>query len=423
MKTKNKKKKFEQIAKAPTESPGSYYVRKGRNNNWYLMIETYVGGKRKQQGVEQNRFNELGLTKTMTLAQARTRVREINKLDKNKKSEYRAKIFSAKRGEWQKAVDKIYFPPEIMEAFLSDIYDSPGMKKKYQNRLVRCFEVITEMIPKHVQILPHQYNSNIKKVVSYFCKQKYSISYSSDIIMVMNMWAKCYAKHKGVYADLIEKLNPSFREAINEAHLTKEVAVRKRALPITRLDLENMYSLIDKSNEEEMGFYRWVRASWFFGLRPSELDRFIDENQEEERIVFENGVKCLQVKQTKTVNKSGVRLSYKKIPVLSKEQDEALTDILNFPAKRPEPEWMDKHLRIKNKKYKPEGHKFDCYSGRKGFIDLMLSPEYNQKLENISVYLGHTSITTSFTHYKDKENLHYTPTTYTEKTKKPKLVG
>ena len=423
MKQKTKKKKFEQVAKAPTESPGSYYVRKGLNNTWYLMIETYIGGERKQRGVEQARFNDLGLTNTMTLAQARSRVREINKLDRNKKSEYRAKIFSAKRAEWQKAVDKIYFPPEIMETFLSDIYDSPGMKKKYQNRLVRCFEVITEMIPKHVQILPHQYNSNIKKVVSYFCKQKYSISYSSDIIMVMNMWAKCYAKHKGVYADLIEKLNPSFRIAINDAHLTKEVAVRKRAVPITRPDLENMQSLIDKSNEEEMGFYRWVRASWLFGLRPSELDRFILGNQEEERIVYDDGVMCLQVKQTKTVNKSGVRLSYKKIPVLSKEQEEALAEILNFPATRPEPEWMDKRLRIKGKKYKPEGHKFDCYSGRKGFIDLMLSPEYNQKLENISVYLGHTSITTSFTHYKDKENLHYTPTTYSEKNKKPKLAG
>lgn len=275
MKQKIKKKKFEQVAKAPTESPGSYYVRKGRNNTWYLMIETYIGGERKQRSVEQARFNDLGLANTMTLVQARARVRDINKLDRNKKSEYRAKIFSAKRAEWQKAVDKIYFPPEIMESFLSDIYDSPGMNKKYQNRLVRCFEVVTEMIPKHVQILPHQYNSNIKKVVNYFCKQKYSISYSSDIIMVMNMWAKCYAKHKGIYADLIEKLNPSFRIALNEAHTTKEIAVRKRALSITRPDLENMYSLVDKSNEDEMSFYRWVRASWLFGLRPSELDRFI----------------------------------------------------------------------------------------------------------------------------------------------------
>lgn len=69
-----------------------------------------------------------------------------------------------------------------MESFLSDIYDSPGMKKKYQNRLVRCFEVVTEMLSKHVQILPHQYNSNIKKVVSYFCKQKYSISYHPTLL-------------------------------------------------------------------------------------------------------------------------------------------------------------------------------------------------------------------------------------------------
>ena len=237
------------------------------------------------------------------------------------------------------------------------------------------------------------------------------------------MWAKCYAKHKGVYADLIEKLNPSFREAINDAHITKEVAVRKRALPITRADLENMYSLVDKSDEEQMSFYRWVRASWFFGLRPSELDRFIVNKEKIERVVFEKGVKCIVVKQTKTVNKSGVRLTYKKIPILSSEQDEALEDILNYSAIRPDPSWMDQHLRIKNKKYKPEGHKFDCYSGRKGFIDLMLSSDYNQKLENISVYLGHTSVSTSYTHYKDKENLHYTPTSYTEKKKKPKLVG
>jgi hypothetical protein len=29
--------------------------------------------------------------------------------------------------------------------------------------------------------------------------------------VVMNMWAKCYPKHKGANAGLIGKLNPSFR--------------------------------------------------------------------------------------------------------------------------------------------------------------------------------------------------------------------
>lgn len=421
---KNKKKKIEELVKAPSESPGSYYVRKGRRDNqWYLMIETYTGGKRKQRSVGAARFPEMGLAKTMTLAQARKRVSEINKLDRATSLEYRARIFSAKRAEWQKAVDKIYFPPEIMEEFLADIYDSPGIKIKYQNRLVRCFEVITEMIPEHVQALPHQYNASIKKIVSYFCRQKYSISYSSDIIMVMNMWAKCYAKHKGVYADTIERLSPTFREALNDAHNTKTVAVRKRALSITREEIENLYSVVDKSDDEQMSYYRWIRASWLFGLRPSELDRFILNKEKDERVGYDKGVKYISVKQTKTVNKSGIRLGYKKIPILSKEQDEALEDIMKNTANRPHPDWMDKHLRVKNKTYRPAGHKFDCYSGRKGFTDLMLGAGYNQKLENISVYLGHSSITTSFNHYKDKENIYYTPTGYTEKSKKPKLVG
>lgn len=170
---------------------------------------------------------------------------------------------------------------------------------------------------------------------------------------------------------------------------------------------------------------KWVIIGGFVlaGLRPSELDRFIENNQEKDRVAFENGVKCLVVKQTKTVNKSGVRLGYKKIPVLSKEQNEALEEILNHSSTRPSPEWMDKYLRRKGHSYKPKGHKFDCYSGRKGFIDLMLSQDYNQKLENISVYPGHSSVSTSYTHYKDKENAYYSETEYTKKSKKPKLVG
>ncbi len=422
MKYTHKKKKFKQLAKAPTRSAGSYYVKKN-GGNWYLMIETYLNGQRSQNPVESSRFVELGFTKSMTLDQARARVRELNKLDKKRKSEFRAKIFSAKRADWQRSVDQIYFPSEIVETFLQDIKDTPKIKTKYLNRLVRCFEVITEMIPKHVQAQPHQYNSCIKKIVNYFCHQKYSISYASDIIMVMNMWAKHYAKHRGVYVDLIERLAPAYREAIKESHDTKEGSVRKRALPITRAEIENMQAQVSTNDLEEMSHCRWVIASWLFGLRPSELDRFIQGDQDEDRVIFEKGVKCLNVKQTKTVNKTGVRLSYKKIPILNHEQDKALDDILNKPTRRPHPDWMDKKLRIKDKKYRPERHKFDCYSGRKGFIDLMLAPPYNQKLENISVYLGHSSVTTSYVHYKDKENLHFTPTEYTDSRKTPKLVG
>jgi hypothetical protein len=98
MKNHIKKKKFHQVTKAPTESAGSYYIKKN-GKNWYLMIETYLAGERRQRTVDTARFTDLGFSRTMTVDQAKLRARELNKLDRNKKSEYRAKIFSAKRAE------------------------------------------------------------------------------------------------------------------------------------------------------------------------------------------------------------------------------------------------------------------------------------------------------------------------------------
>lgn len=137
-----------------------------------------------------------------------------------------------------------------------------------------------------------------------------------------------------------------------------------------------------------------------------------------------DGVRCLVVQQTKTLNKEGDRLSTKKIPVLSQEQDDCLNDILNLPTERPPVEFIDKNLRVKGRDYSEDypGQKFDCYSGRKGFIDLMLAEPYNQILENVSVHLGHSSVSTSYSHYKDKVELHHTPTAFTKKGRKPKVI-
>lgn len=242
--------------------------------------------------------------------------------------------------------------------------------------------------------------------------------------MVLNMWARHYSKYKGTYADVIGKMTSGYREALRDAHKQKAAAVRKKAIPITRDEIEHLWGKVQKkNNEEEHSFYRWVRASWLFGLRPSELDRFVNTKNKEKLTTFVNGVRCLLVEQTKTVNKDGDRLIIKKIPVLSEEQEEALNDILTKPTKRPSVEFMDKNLRVKGKDYDDyQGQKFDCYSGRKGFTDLMLSPPYNQVLENISVFLGHASISTSYAFYKDKVELHITDTEYTLIGKKPKAA-
>lgn len=261
--------------KAPLESPGSYYLRVRKSGSWAVMLETYLSGKRKQRTVQESMYTKLGFQKTMTVEQAKIRVRELNVLDKKEQSEYRAMIFAGKRAEkWQEA-DKIYFPPQLMDVFVKKINNDPGLKEKYRNRLLRCFEVITEMIPKHVEAMPFEYNSHLGEIITYFCKQKYSISYSSDIIMVLNMWARHYSKFKGTYADVIGRMSAGYREALNRAHASKDKAVRKRAIPITRQEMDTLWSRIDRTDKEQMAYYRWIRASWLFGLRPSELDRFV----------------------------------------------------------------------------------------------------------------------------------------------------
>lgn len=54
----------------------------------------------------------------------------------------------------------------------------------------------------------------------------------------------------------------------------------------------------------------------------------------------------------------------------------------------------------------------------------MLSKEYGQKLENISVWMGHSSITTSYTHYKNRNDLFFDETEYNLKNKRPlKIAG
>jgi integrase len=49
------------------------------------------------------------------------------------------------------------------------------------------------------------------------------------------------------------------------------------------------------------------------------------------------------------------------------------------------------------------------YGGRKGFVDLMLS--LGQNLENVSIWLGHKDISTTWEHYKDRDTLSFTPVT------------
>jgi integrase len=123
--------------------------------------------------------------------------------------------------------------------------------------------------------------------------------------------------------------------------------------------------------------YNWLYLSVWLGLRPNEVDKLIDD--EFVRILFDKqGIPILWVYQSKLTS-IPPRFRWKLIPLFE----------------RPLAKTVKKYL----------GSNITLYGGRKGFTDLMLS--INQRLENISQWMGHSTIDRTWKHYKCRTMVHY----------------
>lgn len=85
---------------------------------------------------------------------------------------------------------------------------------------------------------------------------------------------------------------------------------------------------------------------------------------------------------------------WKPIPLLFEEQRFGLKIIEAKSFKRPLVKTIKKHF----------GDRHDCYGGRKGFVDLMLSKGHT--LENISIWMGHATLGRTWRSYKNKRKQH-----------------
>ena len=85
---------------------------------------------------------------------------------------------------------------------------------------------------------------------------------------------------------------------------------------------------------------------------------------------------------------------WKPIPILYDEQKFGLKIIENQNFKRPLVKTIRKHL----------GDGYRLYGGRKALTDLMLSKGH--ELENISIWMGHSTINRTWRHYKNHRKFH-----------------
>ena len=170
-----------------------------------------------------------------------------------------------------------------------------------------------------------------------------------------------------------------------DAYYNKSEKLRTASAPLTP---EDLYTSKGKIKDEQ---FNWLYLTVWLGLRPQEVDNL--KNVELCKIEEQNGKRILWVFQTKIV-----ALPYedrwKPIPILFDEQEFALRIIKGQRIQRPLVKTVHRYF----------GKGIDLYGGRKGFVDLMLSKGH--ELENISVWMGHSTLERTWRSYKQRKRYH-----------------
>nr|BFD65092.1 hypothetical protein HAGR004_01140 [Bdellovibrio sp. HAGR004] len=395
------------------KSRGTFWVNERENGKWRVLFQNWSGGKKqKPEQIPPAMYPELGLKPypEMSVDEAKQAITDYNKIRKKDIKISQSQIRALKRIQEMKEYDKTIFPPQLVSEFVSRLRSRSEGKDRFKNRLVRNFEIVQEMCVE-LNLLPHDYEANLDKITAYFKDEsrQYSVSYSEDILWVLNKWGHFYSRHRKTFFEPIGRLKNKTRKSIKSENIKKS-GVRRESLPMTLELLKKLRGKIDMTKLEEVYKYNWVFISFVFGLRPSECDSVIKDKS----ILNINGITAIKAIQTK-LSELEESEQIKRIPVICVEQEEALEYIKKGQAKRPSPKWIADYL--KQSKTSPEN--YDLYCGRKGFVDFML--DKGQTLENISLWCGHKSVETSWKHYKDRNRIDFEDTDFTlEKYKKKK---
>lgn len=177
------------------------------------------------------------------------------------------------------------------------------------------------------------------------------------------------------------------RQRLLDANYSKQKGVARASKQITPETLDK----VAKAGLNNRNL-NWLYLSVWFGLRPKEIDQ-LHEKETWRLEELPTGREILWVFQTKIVALPP-QDRWKPIPILFEEQRFALRIIQEGTFRRPISKTM--------KRYFERG--VTTYGGRKGFTDLMLSKGHS--LENISVWMGHSSLQRTWYSYKSRRRFH-----------------
>lgn len=355
---------------------GSYYVRAFKIS-WGLYVQIFKNGKKTDTKVEDLAYLELGFKKEWSLEQARERCKRLNK----EKSLSNARVReAAARVAQLTSLNEILFPQDVVKAFSKRLEDENEGSENHLKKMNSHFLKVQKLC-SDLELLPSDYYDNKKLIYKWFAKNKVSIDYTQKLISLLNRWGHFVSRRDGKFFESVPPARGLSRELINNSHEGK-TGVRTESEPISPLLLEKRKEKLSEAN------YNYLFATIWFGLRPHEMSSALKSKTK----LNDDGTEFLIVYQSKlvTIEKSK---RFKAIPILFPEQEVALEILKSGNVKAPIYKRMNQVF----------GQGYGLYGGRKGFTDLMLGKGY--KIEDISLWLGHTSIETTWKHYKNKNVL------------------
>jgi hypothetical protein len=350
---------------------------------WKLLFEWFDAGRRNNKGVPQEQWNTLGFHPAMTREEAQARAKQLNSQQHLQKQE-KKRIAIVSRLQQEDAIQSAYLPTHLVEEFestrlipkLTSSKDKTMSNWRAAKRLIRA-----------LQKEPTEWWDERDAIYLYFKNRGDSVSYVQKVLPLLNKWGAFYCKKLRLPWEPVPFPRGHSREAIADASFDKTQKSRTSA-PLTPEMLESKRSKLKEP------IANWLFLSVWFGLRPVEIDGL--HNPKTFRIEQHKGVPVLMVYQSKLTSVPKDK-RWKPIPCIYKEQIQGLDIIKADTFKRPLAKTVRAHF----------GEEVTNYGGRKGFVDLMLSK--NQKLEDISVWLGHTGIERTWRSYKNKTRVSFTP--------------
>lgn len=343
---------------------------------------------KREWDVPKVRWLSLGFADSMNIAEAKSRGRQLNVQNQLKRQEEQLLKIADQQNQFQLRHDSVLpseFVVEFERIFIrkKDSQTEQGLRKNTRGYTV--WRASQRMIIA-IGIEPSHWIYHSRQIYEYMISQKMSVRYAYSVLSLANLWGY-FICHKMARPFLPVKPPRGFdRARLIEANCEKVSGVTRASKSISPNDVEKTKFHINQPN------FNWLFISVWFGLRPKEIDGLHDPELWKVEIL-PAGRKILWVFQTKIIALPRED-RWKPIPIIFEEQKFALRIIESGNFKRPLIKTMAKYFEKGT----------TAYAGRKGFSDLMLSKE--QSFENISVWMGHSTLQRTWKSYKSRRRFH-----------------